>query len=43
VAVLSLANGRSELAEEQFAKARLLDQQNGEARVKTIRAALGLK
>jgi hypothetical protein len=43
VAVLALAAERSELADEQFARAQALDSKNGAARVKEIRSALGLK
>lgn len=42
-AVLALAAGRGEVADDHFAKAQVLDPKNGTARVKEIRAALGLK
>ena len=42
-AVLALGAGRDGFAEEHFAKALALDPQNGTARVKEIRTALGLK
>ena len=42
-AVLALAVNHGDYAEERFAKAEVLDPQNGAARVKEIRAALGLK
>ena len=43
VAVLALAVGQGDYADEHFAKAEVLDPQNGTARVKEVRAALGLK
>ena len=42
-AVWALAAGRGDVADEHFAKAEVLDPQNGTARVKEIRGALGLK
>ena len=41
--VLALAADRAEVSNELFAKAQVLDAKNGTARVKEVRAALGLK
>ncbi|MCY3018152.1 MAG: hypothetical protein NTW87_03850 [Planctomycetota bacterium] len=43
VAVFALADGRAELSEEHFAKAKAADPKGGEARVSEVRASLGLK
>ena len=43
VAVFALADGRAELSDEHFAKAKAADPKGGEARVAEARASLGLK
>ena len=43
VAVFALADGRADLSDEHFAKAKAADPKGGKARVAEVRASLGLK